>query len=206
MRWFTLGCVALVGCSGGEADDTGKQRRNRQDDTGNTGNTDDTSTYEPPPPWTPTTGNYVLTSQAKQTNTCGTIPGGETGTPSVVTFGVSVAGDASGFTLSGDDPFDTATATTTVNCPLVQTLEPEISYAFDCETAHSELPWEYYGFEGVFTLDVDVVGTWTTETHWTGLFTSVADCHGPDCDVAEDFLELTIPCTIVADGVVDIGS
>lgn len=193
--------LALTACSGSDDDSGSKKQKPPLDDSGTTETTDTDTTYTPPPPWTPESGPYSVTSETETTNTCGDLSGGGTGGSSALQ--IQVAGDTSSFTIVGDDPVDTGSLTTTTTCPLTQVLEPDISYPFDCDALEAQLNLSEYSLQGVITFSVDVVGTWSTSTHFTATNTATVTCNGPDCDLVSDYLEVPFPCSVVSDSVVD---
>lgn len=185
-----LVALTLLGCPSSE-DDTGA-KKNRPSLT----DTDTTDTYTPPPPWTPLSGSYAVTAETEVKNTCGQLSE-ENGKPSPA-LQVEVNGDATAFTLIGDDPVDTGTATTTTTCPMSQVLDPEIHYPFDCDALVASLNLSEFSMRGTITFSVDVVGTWTSETHFDATNTGTVTCKGPDCGTVSDYLDVPFPCEVIS--------
>lgn len=188
--------LALVACTASGDDST----TSTKDGTPN-GTTDTDTTYEPPPPWTPETGAYVVTTETELKNTCGDLSN-EGGKPSS-NLQIEVASDASAFTLVGDDPVDTGSATTTTNCPLTQVLDPDVHYPFDCDDVEATLNLSEFSLEGMIRFSVDIAGTWTTPTHFDATNTGTVTCKGPDCDLVSEFLEVPFPCSVISSSAVD---
>ncbi len=196
MSLLTL-ALTLTACTA-TSDDTGRKNRPPLDDTDTT---DTDTTPPPPPPWTPESGTYVVSAETELKNTCGALS--EEGGKGAATLDVAVNADATAFTLTGDDPVDTGSATTETNCPLTQILKPDIHYPFACEPLVATLNLSEFSLDGVINFSVVVDGTWTTTTHFDATNTGTVTCKGPDCRLVSEYLEVPFPCSVISTSAVD---
>lgn len=201
MRLTLLLIVGLVGCSGGDGDDTGRRPKRVGEDTAPTTETTDSETTYVPPPWEPSSGAYAVTSETPVSNTCGEF---DTGPGKARPIQITVTEDATSMTLVGDDPVDEGSATVTATCPLTQILEPDIHYPFDCDDLVTDVNLDAYSMRAIMTFTVDITGDFTAETHFSGNNRVAISCTGPDCDTVSDYVEIPFPCEVVSTTEMDI--